>query len=311
MWLRAETGLSCCENAGMNNPIVEVPATRWTGQRPDAVLTAALEGGGVLYFPGLGFSLSDAEADLLRPEVRDPKSRNISQPAGQGSTVKGAVGTEAELATLAAMMRRYREQAVGLVGDLFPGYSAHLRLEPTSYRPTEVESRRQSWRADDKRLHVDAFPSRPNRGERILRVFSNLHPAGVPRLWRVGEPFEAMAARFLPGIKPYRAWQAALLQRLRVTKSLRSEYDHMMLQLHDLMKQDLAYQRDADQLEMPFAAGSTWVCFSDQTLHAVHSGQFMMEQTFFMAPRHQSQPERSPLGILSRLAGRPLAGAPL
>jgi len=295
----------------MQNPIVEVPATQWSGLRPEPALTTALEGGGVLYFPALPFTLTAAESALLRPEVRDPKSRNISQPAGQPDSVKGALGTPQELATLAAMMLRYRQQAVGLVGDLFPHYSQHLRLEPTSYRPSEVESRQQSWRADDKRLHVDAFPSRPNRGERILRVFTNLNPTGKPRLWRVGEPFEAMAARFMPKVKPYSPWQAALLRRLRVTKSLRSEYDHMMLQLHDLLKQDLGYQRDADQLEMPFAAGSTWVCFSDQTLHAVYSGQFMMEQTFFMAPQYQSQPERSPLGILSRLAGRPLAGAPL
>jgi len=295
----------------MQNPIVEVPATQWSGLRPEPALTTALEGGGVLYFSALPFTLTAAESALLRPEVRDPKSRNISQPAGQPDSVKGALGTPQELATLAAMMLRYRQQAVGLVGDLFPHYSQHLRLEPTSYRPSEVESRQQSWRADDKRLHVDAFPSRPNRGERILRVFTNLNPTGKPRLWRVGEPFEAMAARFMPKVKPYSPWQAALLRRLRVTKSLRSEYDHMMLQLHDLMKQDLGYQRDADQLEMPFAAGSTWVCFSDQTLHAVYSGQFMMEQTFFMAPQYQSQPERSPLGILSRLAGRPLAGAPL
>ncbi|APW40702.1 3-deoxy-D-manno-oct-2-ulosonic acid (Kdo) hydroxylase [Rhodoferax koreense] len=295
----------------MQNPIVEVPATQWHGLQADPQLTAALEDGGVMYFPALPFSLSPAEAALLRPEIRDPKSRNISQPAGQPDTVKGALATPEELATLAAMMLRYRNQAVGLIGALFPGYSRHLRLEPTSYRPSEVETRQQSWRADDKRLHVDAFPSRPNRGERILRVFSNLNPAGKPRLWRVGEPFETMAARFLPQVKPYRPWQAALLRRLRVTKSLRSEYDHLMLQLHDLMKQDLAYQRDADQLEMPFAAGSTWVCFSDQTLHAVYSGQFMMEQTFFMAPQHQTRPERSPLGILTRMAGRPLAGAPL
>ncbi|MDB5847496.1 MAG: 3-deoxy-D-manno-oct-2-ulosonic acid (Kdo) hydroxylase [Rhodoferax sp.] len=295
----------------MQNPIVEVPASAWSGQRPDPALTAALEGGGVLYFPALPFTLSTAEAALLRPELRDPKSRNISQPAGQPDTVKGAIGTPQERATLAAMMLRYRNQAVGLVGDLFPHYSRHLRLEPTSYRPSEVESRQQSWRADDRRLHVDSFPSRPNRGERILRVFTNLNPAGKPRLWRVGEPFEKVAAHFLPRMKPYRPWQAALLRRMRVTKSLRSEYDHMMLQLHDLMKQDMDYQQRADQLEMPFAAGSSWVCFSDQTLHAVYSGQFMMEQTFFMAPQYQSDPGRSPLGVLSKLAGRPLAGAPL
>ena len=61
----------------------------------------------------------------------------------------------------------------------------------------------QSWRADDRRLHVDAFPSRPNYGERILRVFTNVNPDGEPRVWRVGEPFEAVARRFLPRAKPY------------------------------------------------------------------------------------------------------------
>ncbi len=34
-------------------------------------------------------------------------------------------------------------------------------------------------------------------------------------------------------------WQARLLRALRVTKSFRSEYDHLMLQLHDGMKSDL------------------------------------------------------------------------
>ncbi|MFZ4286569.1 Kdo hydroxylase family protein [Variovorax sp. HJSM1_2] len=295
----------------MQNPIVEVAGASWTGRSPQADWAEALEGGGVLYFPQMAFSLSPAEAALLRPEVRDPKSRNISQRAQPDAPVKGAVGTEAELATLSAMMLRYRTQANALIDQLFPNYTPHLRLEPTSFRPMQVESRTQSWRADDKRLHVDAFPSRPNRGERILRVFTNLNPAGVPRLWRVGEPFDVMAQRFLPQAKPYRAWQAAWLRRLRITKSLRSEYDHMMLQLHDLLKQNLDYQRTADQMEMPFAAGSTWVCFSDQTLHAVYSGQFMMEQTYFMAPQYQTHPERSPLGVLTRLTGRPLLGAPL
>ena len=48
--------------------------------------------------------------------------------------------------------------------------AAMVRMAPTSYRPSQVETRAQSWRADDKRMHVDAFPSRPNYGERILRV---------------------------------------------------------------------------------------------------------------------------------------------
>jgi hypothetical protein len=169
-----------------------------------------------------------------------------------------------------------------------------------------VSNRKQSVRADDRRLHVDAFPSRPNRGERILRVFSNVNPHGEARVWRVGEPFEDVARQFVPRAKPYSAWQAKAIHALHVTKSLRSEYDHLMLQIHDRMKADDAYQRDCPQLRFEFPPGSTWVCFSDQTVHAAMSGQHMMEQTFHLPAAKQYNPDASPLAILGRLAGHPI-----
>lgn len=79
-----------------------------------------------------------------------------------------------------------------------------------------------------------------------------------------------------------------------------------MLQLHDGMKSDLDYQKTAGQATVPFPAGSVWVCFSDQASHAVMSGQYMLEQTLFLAPEHLYDPQASPLAILSRLTGRPL-----
>ena len=161
-------------------------------------------------------------------------------------------------------------------------------------------------RADDKRMHVDAFPTRPNYGERILRVFANINPGGVPRVWRIGADFESVARHFLPRAKPYCRWQARALQALRLTKSLRSEYDHLMLQLHDLMKRDDAYQANGEQLEMPFPAGSVWICFSDQTVHAAMSGQFMMEQTLHLPANRQVDRSTSPLAILTRLMQRTL-----
>ena len=208
------------------------------------------------------------------------------------------------------MVGRFRAQALGLIGTLLPHYVSALRVAPTSFRPMQVESRTQSWRADDKRLHVDAFPTRPNYGERILRVFANINPAGEPRVWRVGEPFEDAARRFLPHIKPYVAWQAKLLHTMGVTKSLRSEYDHVMLQLHDSMKRDMDYQGRCPQVTMPFAAGSVWVCFSDQATHAVMAGQYMLEQTLHVPARHAYDLQASPLAILTRLLGRPLQGVP-
>ena len=65
-------------------------------------------------------------------------------------------------------------------------------------------------------------------------------------------------------------------------------------------------EADAAQLTMPFAPGAVWVCFSDQTSHAVMSGQYMLEQTFHLPANAQYDTASSPLAILTRLTGRPL-----
>jgi hypothetical protein len=207
------------------------------------------------------------------------------------------------------MIARFAAGASGLVSRLFPAYAAAAQRARTSFRPHPATGRDVSWRKDDARLHVDAFPSRPNHGERILRVFCNVNPAGVDRVWRVGEPFPAMAARLLPRVRPLRAGEAALLAALRVTRSRRSAYDHLMLGLHDAAKADLDYQRTSPQQEVRFAPGTTWVCFSDQVMHAASSGQYMLEQTIRLPLAALYEPQRSPLAVLERLVGRPLVDA--
>lgn len=291
--------------------IIEVAAADWQGQGlsvPRETLVAGLEQGKVLYFPNLRFVIDGGERALLDPALADPQRKNISLDANaaNSSALRGVVGSEVTVSAVRALVARYQSNALALVDGLLPEYRGKLRAAPTSLRLTQVETRHTSWRKDDSRLHVDAFPSRPNRGERILRVFANVNPNGVPRVWRVGEPFEQMAERFLPRIKPQVPGSAWLLALLHITKSRRSEYDHLMLHLHDGMKADLAYQKSSPQQTMPFPPGSVWICFSDQTSHAAMSGQFMLEQTFFLPVEAMVAPERAPLGILERLAGRAL-----
>jgi len=115
-----------------------------------------------------------------------------------------------------------------------------------------------------------------------------------------------MAQKFLPQLEKYHPLQARWQQLLRKTKKLRTEYDHLMLQLHDSLKLNADYQQHAPQVTVPFAAGSVWICFSDLTLHAAMSGQYMMEQTLNLQPAHQYDPQKSPLAILQRLTGRKL-----
>jgi hypothetical protein len=268
---------------------------------------AALEAGKVLYFPNFaqhGFAPQKEELALFREDIRDPKTRNIS--LSMSGDLKGVVGDDAAKALMAGMIGRFRAEAESLLGNLVPRYGEHLRRGATSFRPSVVQNRVQSWRADDRRMHVDSFPSRPNYGERLLRVFTNVNLEGEPRVWRVGEPFEDVARRFLPKVKPYSAWQAKVLNALHVTKSLRSEYDHIMLQLHDAMKSDLDYQKNAPQVTFNFPPGCAWVCFSDQTSHAVMAGQYMMEHTLQLSPMHQYDKDASPLAILTRMQGHAL-----
>jgi hypothetical protein len=288
----------------MNTQVIDVNETEWKTHSVANKWLNYLEAGKVLHFTKLNFPLSELEKSFFTPKIRNPKSRNISLDAS--GHLKGALGNAEVQAGLATMMARYRAHAQTLVNSYFPCYTEHLSVAPTSFRPNQIETRSQSWRADDKRLHVDAFPSRPNYGERILRVFINVNPNNVPRVWRVGEPFEDIAQRFLPNTKPYSAWQAKVLNVFGITKSLRSEYDHLMLQLHDAMKHDLNYQSNSPQLTIEFPSGSVWVCFSDQASHAAMSGQFMMEQTFHLTAKNQYDTNTSPLAMLQGYTGRQL-----
>jgi hypothetical protein len=265
----------------------------------------AIEDGGVLALPRVNFELAPRERRFLSPDISDGRAKNISL---DGERLKGARGTPEDLAELAAMIGRFAADAATLVVTLFPRYAPYVQRARTSFRPQPAVGRKVSWRKDDSRLHIDAFPSRPNHGERILRVFSNVNPS-LARVWRVGEPFEAMARTFLPRIRDPLPGSAAVLAALRVTKSPRSPYDHLMLNLHDRAKEDLAYQSDCAQEIVPFGPGTTWLCFSDQVMHAAVSGQYMLEQTIHLPVTALYDPSRAPLAILERLTGRNLVPA--
>ena len=264
-----------------------------------------LEGGGVLVLPRLKFELGADELRFLSPQWSDEKAKNISFEAGK---LRGARGETSDLVALGAMIGRFATCAGELVSALFPRYAPYVKRARTSFRPQPAVGRIVSWRKDDARLHVDAFPSRPNRGERILRVFSNVNRK-EDRVWRVGEEFSAMARTFLPRVRPSLPGLPALLSLLHVTKGVRSEYDHLMLGLHDGAKADLDYQRRCAQQVVRFAPGTTWLCFSDQVMHAAVSGQHMLEQTIHVPAAALYEPDRSPLAILERLAGRRLVSA--
>lgn len=275
----------------------------WQTGFSEAILTKAtksLENGQLIYFPHLAFHLFPAEMPLLSTRFSTKKRKNISYNRQTDKLHGTQKTTPQEHEALRGLLVRYAEHARQLVENLLPHYQPSLIWGRTSYRPVQITKRPTSYRKDDKRLHVDAFPASPNQGKRILRVFCNINPQGEDRIWRIGEPFEEVANQFLPRIKKPLPGSGAFLKLLGVTKGLRTLYDHYMLQIHDTMKADDLYQKAAQQTEMRFPPGSTWIVQTDQVSHAAMSGQYLLEQTFYLPVDAMQDPRLSPLRVLER-----------
>jgi hypothetical protein len=288
------------------SPLTTLDHNGWTDSPPVASSAAAevLEAGEVLFFPTLSFKVASSELDLFSPGVVadaknvsfDPHTERLSGAALDGSSA----------AQLRSLVSRFANMATSFVDQLLPTYRSRIKRGRTSFRPVEIEGRASSWRKDDTRLHIDSFPATPVRDRRILRVFCNVTPHGRPRIWRIGDDFEHVAKRFAGLCRMPLPGSAALLRLFRITKSTRSTYDALMLQIHDRMKGDAEYQSRAPQTRVEFPAGSTWIAFTDQVSHAAMAGQYQFEQTFLLPVDAMLDERRSPLRILERIIGRRL-----
>ncbi|HWY63279.1 MAG TPA: Kdo hydroxylase family protein, partial [Rhizomicrobium sp.] len=80
---------------------------------------AALEKGGVLYFPNLSFRLADNEKGFLDAGLTDGKAKNISLDHTSGK-LQGTSARGERAARLAAMIERFGTGATHFVTALLP-----------------------------------------------------------------------------------------------------------------------------------------------------------------------------------------------
>lgn len=254
----------------------------------------ALESGKVLYLPTYALTPHINERPLLSESILDIKHKNISYNYTKGQ-LAGLVKTSPLAANMQQFMHRYAMFARQLVDTLLPQYSTDILWGRTSYRPAQINGRQSSKRKDDTRVHVDAFPSTPVNGMRIFRVFCNINPYGEPRVWHIGEPFSHVLKTFSAQLPRYSHTKAKLLHLIKATKTKRSAYDHYMLHMHDAMKLNDQYQQTLNKHRIDFPPQSTWLVFTDHVSHAALSGQFLLEQTFYLPIHAMENPELSPL----------------
>jgi hypothetical protein len=277
---------------------------------PDDRFVRSLESGQVLYFATPPIELPDADRDFLVAQRRGDSAvhKNVSYRPST-NILRGWSGPRETRERICSVLGAFSARARAFVCAFLPAYAAGLQMDYTSFRPLEEEGRQLPLHKRNDLLHVDAFPSRPTRGGRILRFFVNLHPE-KPRVWNVGQSFDSLARTYaadaglarIAGNRGGSMWRWLAFGRARY-----SAYDRFMLRFHDYMKENSTYQASGEKTRLEFPPGSAWLAYTDGVPHAVLAGQHAIEQTFIIPPASLVAPEHAPIRVLESLAGHPLA----
>jgi len=275
-----------------------------------------LEEGNILFFEETPFGLPPVDVQFLLGQRQSEAGyhKNIAyRPLSDRLTGYGE-SSSSHKERLHAIMQRFSRRAIEFTQQLLSPYAGSLAVDFASFRPQQEAGRQIRQRARNDLLHVDSFPTRPSYGNRILRVFTNINPT-EPRVWVTSDTFDHLAERFagsggmpLPG--SVASGPKKLLVRLaraaRLHSLARPPYDDWMLRFHHFLKANQEFQNTCSRTRWEFPPHSAWLVFTDMVSHAVLSGQFALEQTFIVSKNALVLPEKAPVRVLERIAGRPV-----
>lgn len=274
-----------------------------------------LERGNILLLDPTPFLPSEKDCEFLRSQKQTDSGahKNIAyKPHLNKITGADADSTSAE--QMKRILSAYSAGALDYLSRLFPDYARQWKVDYASFRPVEEQGRKLPIRHRNDLMHLDAFPTRPTHGGRILRAFTNLHPTR-DRVWGTAGPFEELAKKYAmdAGLGQVstplaetrrRIAQLGKLVGLRVPN--RSAYDEFMLRFHHYLKTNADFQQNGQTQTAAFPPGSTWITFTDQVAHKAASGQYAIEQTCIVPYAAMLFPEIAPVSVLEKLAGRKL-----
>jgi hypothetical protein len=295
--------------------VVDIKTLPGEGPERDREVCRVLEEGNILLFGQTPFELPEKDREFLlrQRQTEAGYHKNIAYRPG-GDRVTGVARQQVEDAKeLRRVLRDYSRTVVDFASRLLKPYAGQWRLDYASFRPQEEAGRRLSRHARNDLLHVDSFPTRPTRGDRIFRLFTNINPE-VPRVWRTGETFPELAERFAVSSGLLRRvsrrgagrFVLARLKSVGLPVLARPPYDEFMHRFHNFLKDNQSYQDTARAQVVSFPPGATWMVFTDMVTHAVLSGQYALEQTFLIARASLTLPKKAPVAVLERLAGQSL-----
>ncbi len=280
-----------------------------------AGLPQRLERGEVLYYPACPFPLprGDDLRFLLEQRLGSRAHKNISYDPHSGKASGFGPASEEQARRLRDLLAAFSATVTAWVAAALPGYPKAWRLDRVSFRPEEEATRVLRPKARNDLLHVDAFPTRPTNGWRILRVFANVNPT-EPRVWVTSDPFARLLERYgraagLPALRGpglVQQLQQGLIRLFRPGRVTRSAYDAFMLRFHDYLKANEEFQERGPKKFWSFAPGSAWLAITDTCSHAVLRGRYALEHSYFLAPAALVLPDEAPAALLARACGMPV-----
>lgn len=269
-----------------------------------------LESGQVLFFEELPFDLPETHREFLLSQRQTGSAfhKNISYRPKQKAIRGLSSGSDAE--TLRAIMEHYSAEVTRFVSLFLAPYAERLELDFASFRPLEEKGRDLSWKKRNDLLHVDSFPTRPTKGARILRVFTNINPT-QSRVWNIAEPFDLLAERYAAEADLPKFASKTSNGFTKILKNFgfadHSAYDKFMLHFHDWLKANENFQANCDKVRLEFPPGSTWLVYTDGVPHAALSGQFALEHTYIVPVEALVAKSKAPISILEKMCDKKLS----
>jgi hypothetical protein len=272
----------------------------------------ALENGNILFFPKTPFDFPQESINFLLTQKQGASTsrKNIAYKPQADKITNHDAEDHKSAEKLKEVLKNYSEKVTQFLTILLSPYAKEWKLDYASFRPFQEKGRNLRLRARNDLLHVDAFPTRPLHGARILRFFTNINPS-ESRRWLTSNGFAELAEKFSTCIahpknvgfdlkskieRKMKLW----LNSMGVKLPLRSPYDHFMLKMHNFLKENSSFQENCQKDEWLFPPGSCWAVFTDQVSHAALAGQYALEQTFLIPKNTLLCPEKAPLAVLER-----------
>jgi len=302
--------------------LVTIPSSDLTAvtRNPDGLreYCAQLEAGDIIFFPETPIKIPQDDLDFLlgHQHVFGTFHKNIAYRPLEDRITGFEAADPATTERLRRIMRRYSKDVIDFLGGFLGPYRSQWKVDYASYRPEEEAGRDLALRKRNDLLHTDAFPTRPTGGDRILRFFNNINPEKT-RNWVTTDTFDVLVEKMRAGklngggsvpvpssmsIPPAKRALAAVGLGALLPALKRSPYDEFMMNFHNYLKENSGFQQKCPKQHWEFPPGSSWMVYTDMVSHAVLSGQFALEQTLIVAKEAMVIPEKSPYGVLSRLA---------